>query len=256
MAKKNKNAGFTLSLVKYAMTTVVVVFLLFISARGAIVFLRSLEYFTVRNVVAVPPLPFIKSNPWTNLVGENIFDVNLRAVQERMQRQYPQIARLKILKKFPDEIVILAQERLAFAQARVAGIHLVVDQEGIILSIVKERAKELPLIVGINSPKRHLEPGFSLHGDKKMEIALLILKAFNANKNLSVYPISDINVENLSQITLSMTDGLKIIFDQEALDQKIPVLSLLLSQGQLSLSEIKYIDLRFKEPIIGKKTEG
>ena len=35
--------------------------------------------------------------------------------------------------------------------------------------------------------------------------------------------------------------------------QKIRVLGVVLAQDALNLGDVKYIDLRFKEPIIGKK---
>jgi hypothetical protein len=41
--------------------------------------------------------------------------------------------------------------------------------------------------------------------------------------------------------------------DREKIAQRIKVLGVVLSQGNLDMDHVKYVDLRFKEPIIGKK---
>ena len=47
--------------------------------------------------------------------------------------------------------------------------------------------------------------------------------------------------------------NLKIIMDEDDLDHELKMLSLVLSQAKVDANNIKYIDMRFKEPILGKK---
>ncbi|MCK5081648.1 MAG: cell division protein FtsQ, partial [Candidatus Omnitrophica bacterium] len=61
------------------------------------------------------------------------------------------------------------------------------------------------------------------------------------------------NVENLSKIQFTLSNGLVIILDRNNIDRRIKVLGVVLSQGKLDMKQVKYVDLRFKEPIIGKK---
>ncbi len=69
----------------------------------------------------------------------------------------------------------------------------------------------------------------------------------------SIMLIKDINIENLSKIQLTLSNQLDVIIDRDKVAQKIRVLGVILAQERLDLKEVKYVDLRFKEPIIGKK---
>jgi hypothetical protein len=62
-------------------------------------------------------------------------------------------------------------------------------------------------------------------------------------------------VENLSKIFLELESGLMIIMDGQNLVDKVHMLNLLLSQKQINLQRVNYIDLRFKEPVMGMKEE-
>jgi hypothetical protein len=46
---------------------------------------------------------------------------------------------------------------------------------------------------------------------------------------------------------------LQIIIDQDSIAHNVKVLGVILAQKQFEINQAKYIDLRFKEPIIGKK---
>ena len=43
------------------------------------------------------------------------------------------------------------------------------------------------------------------------------------------------------------------MIDSGNIDGKIKTLSMIIDRTGISLAEVKYIDLRFKEPLIGKK---
>ena len=63
----------------------------------------------------------------------------------------------------------------------------------------------------------------------------------------------NIHVDNLLKIYFHLSNGLQVIVDQERIDQKIKLLAFVLAQKKIDLEQTKYIDLRFKEPVLGKK---
>ena len=52
---------------------------------------------------------------------------------------------------------------------------------------------------------------------------------------------------------ISLSNGLVVILDSTKITQKVKIVGLILAQGKVKPKDAKYIDLRFKEPIVGKK---
>lgn len=84
-------------------------------------------------------------------------------------------------------------------------------------------------------------------------MAIAVIKAFRESKGLANFSIKKIDVTNLSAMEMTISNDLKIMVDRENLAMKMQMLGILLSKDDFNPAEIKYVDLRFKEPIIGKK---
>ncbi len=225
------------------------------AAMKTIHLLRHSKYFRVKTVETDPALAVIDGRYWEGLKGESIFTVDLQRLHRTLIRQYPQITQLRITKHLPNKIVVSAQRRLPYAQAHVKNRTLVLDEKGIVLSLAgparSHASGELPAIWGV-SPDRPVEMGRPLEGEE-VRVALEIMKEFRKHPVFSPYNITKIHVANLLNVYFYLSDDLKIILDRDHIAQKMKLLSIILSQGNLDFKSIKYIDLRFKEPIIGKK---
>ena len=254
MKRKDKKSVFSFALLRYFVVGLLVVFLLTAAGQAVWTHLRSSDLFKIKTVVVSDPsMQFIKASRLVNLKGKSIFALDLKPLTQRLQAQYPEIAEIKLLKRFPDQIVVITKKRTAFAEVRIKNKEIIVDGQGVILSMgLPASPPDLPLIVGINPEKTWSTPGRQLQGQDS-KTALALIKTFRSNKYLSVYKILRIDVTNLSQIEFYLTDTLKVIVDQNNIFDKIQMLSLMLSQAKLKLEEVNYIDLRFKEPIIGRK---
>lgn len=255
MKRKSKGPSFNFAFLSRFVVGVLVVFLLVVAGRMVWDHFKGSDLFKIKTiVVSDPSMQFIKASRLVNLKGKNIFALDLKPLTEKLQAQYPEIAEIKLLKRFPDQIAVATKRRVAFAQVRMRNKDITIDGQGVMLSVglAAFPSQELPLIVGVDFQKTWPAPGRQLQG-QELKTALTLIKAFRSNKYLSVYKILKIDVTNLSQIEFYMTDTLKVIVDQNNLFDKIQMLSLMLSQAKLKLDEINYIDLRFKEPIIGKK---
>ena len=89
--------------------------------------------------------------------------------------------------------------------------------------------------------------------DRKLRTAFSIIKIFQTNKALSSWSVTRLDLRKSSEIYFYLSNGLKIILDDENIEKKLHILSLLLTQITADLDTVRYIDLRFKEPIVGKK---
>lgn len=219
--------------------------------RQARHFLLTSKYFRVVAVEVDPSLSFIDPQHFGGMKGKSIFAVDLDKFQRRLSFAYPQVAHLKVTRRFPNRIFIQAKKRLPFAQAYVRNKTAVLDQEGVILSLGGHADGPLPAVFGV-SHNVELALGLPLRDDK-LRLALQIIKEIRANPSFAGYDVINIHVENLLKISFQLSNGLEIIVDQERIDQKIRLLAFVLAQNKIDLEQTKYIDLRFQEPVLGKR---
>jgi len=237
---------------KIIITGILIIGIGFIVVNRTQYIFSHVDYFKVRSVTIDPSLQFINKRDFRGLMGKNIFTVDLKAVQRKLNFKYPQTSQLKVIKRFPNQISVLAKQRVPFVQLQIQNQIVVLDKEAVILSLKEKRNKDIPNIIGakINNPKLVL--GAPLRGSD-IWLTLKIVKLFKANSGLASYSIKDINIESLSKIYFTLSNKLDIVIDKDKIAQKIRVLSVVLAQDRLDLGDVKYIDLRFREPIIGKK---
>lgn len=251
MARKKKTK-LTFNAVKVGGVLVGVVLIVGILIYQTQGFLTQSKYFQVKSVVVDPSLAFIKKGDLTMLRGKNIFQVDLKGLKSTLSRKYPQITELKVTRRYPNQIQLLARKRHPFAQTKVLNRTVTLDGQSVILSTTDGRDKSLPLVSGIESVNQKLYLGSTLK-DEQLKIALSIIQAKELNEDLGVFEIEEVDVKNLSKINVYLTKKLLVIVDKDKVAQKMRNLGLVLNQTHIELADIKYIDLRFKDPIIGKK---
>ena len=213
---------------------------------------RSAEFFKVQSIVIDPSLQFINKDDLKDLFGKNIFSVDLNAVQGKLTRRYPQASHLKLVKRFPNKILIVAKKRLPFAQLNAKAKIVTLDEEGVILSVDDSKYDSLPDIIGMNTENLRVVAGLPLNAPS-LRTALKLIKLFNEDTSLSQYAVEQVNLSNMSKVYFMLSDSLQIIIDQDNIAHNLKVLGVILSQKEIEIKQVKYIDLRFKEPIIGKK---
>ncbi len=253
MAKFRKTSP-AVGIVKTVIVFIVWAFLIFVGYKAALSFCRSCDYFTVKDIWYESTLQAIQSSELSALKGKNLFDVDLKKAQRQLQSRYPQFKELVVLKRFPNQILVVAKKRPVFAQVKAGARTVVVDEKGVVLSIHSDEGKDLPFIVGINGFKSKIVPGVMMEGES-LQTALGIIRAFLSEKNLSSHRMIKIDISNLSEIFFYLEDNLKIIIDRENVAHKLKMLGLVLAQAKPDPREIRYVDLRFKEPILGKHAQ-
>ena len=253
MAKKrNKKSLFSFPFLRnlaFVALGAVVIFALY---QKIILQMQNSHRFRIREIVYDPSLELAPSSRLAALKGRSIFEVNLHSLQKQLQNQHPELNDLRLSRQFPDRIRVSARKRIPFASVQIKNKDYLLDREGVVLSDTTASPRFLPVITGIKPAGSILIPGQILN-TPDLRIALRVLKAFGMNRYLAAYRILRIDVENLSQIEFYLSNSLKIMIDQTNIAQKMQVLGFLLSRAKLKLENVNYIDLRFKEPIIGEK---
>jgi len=251
MVRKKQINILPLAVTKYFFVAVVVIGLsVFIYNRlyGLVI---NCGYFTVKTIIIEPSLRFIDRRDLEKLRGKSMFKVDLKETHRILARKYPQVSDLRIIRRFPNQIHIQARKRLPFVQFKVKNKTLTLDDQGIVLSSTSKQSQKLPFVLGAYNEKQY-SLGFPLPG-REVQVALDVIKSFQDNQTLSSYRISEVDVENLSKIQFYLSNKLTVILDTDQIDHKMKILAVALSQGKIDPDKDKYIDLRFKDLIIGKK---
>ena len=248
---KRKNINLSPKAVKVILICVVAPLLILFVCIKIVDVIAYSDYFKIKTIqVEDPSLQFLVVQDLSRLGGRSIFAVNLSDIQTKLNAKYPQISGLRLVRKFPDQIQIVARKRIPFVQLIVGGKLVTLDLKGVVISTAPTVNEHLPVVVGVRINGRVFVG--EMIRDQNLQTAYRILKLYLINGALASVKINRIDVSNLSEIKLSLANNLTIVLDWDKIDEKINTLGVMLSQGKLNLSELSYIDLRFKEPIIGK----
>lgn len=216
-------------------------------------YLKS-PYFIVQDVVMTGNDPTSSVNYAElerMLIDKNIFKLNLRDIRDYMLDNYQELLDLRLKRTFPNSIAAAIILRKPVAQLH-RQRYYPVDQDGIILSAVKDTPGEnLPIINGIRSnPSREIG---KMAASKRIKRALLLLKELEDSGILKRHTLVEIDVSSLRNVIFFLEDGLEVKIGREDYTSRLANLNEVLSDPKLKPADIRYIDLRFKEPVIGPK---
>lgn len=258
MAKKNRKTNpLMVQIIKYCVVVVFICFVGIFLYKSGFSLLQNAEMFKIREVIHAPSLGYIDTRDLDCYKGKSLFEVNLRKIQSDLQRKYPDMDRLRVVMVFPNRLVIQAQKREPFVLIENPERNILVDKSGMVVHARSLDQTELPTIRGI---KAYVQEGvLKPYPDRDVKIAIQIIEKVMTNPYLSSYRVESVDMSQRSKVELYLKHGvlnlqpLFVILDHERIEQKIQKLGILLSQGDLELQDVKYIDLRFREPTLSKK---
>ena len=182
-------------------------------------------------------------------IGRNIFTVDLKQVQMLIKKDFPQLKKVEVRRGLPEalEIDIVSREPAAVIDA---GGGIVIDAEGVVLS-VGEKAKGLVKIKGIgfflNMPSR----GEKIT-NRVLERVLVLLDGLRAKMRENIKDIEYIDVSGRNTILFGIS-GVTVKMGTDDFSGKIDELKEILNDPDVNMGDIKYIDLRFEDPVMSLK---
>jgi cell division septal protein FtsQ len=172
----------------------------------------------------------------SHLKGSNIFEIDLRKESKRLESLYPGHKTIKLVRVLPDRIFVDFIERRPIAYLKLYR-YFCVDDSSVLFDLPGQtQVQGIPFILGLERKIYNPRPG--------LRVNLRVLKE---------YQIKAINVPSLNNASLFIASGLEVKISQDDISDKISVLGSLLNQERNGLDKIRYIDLRFKEPVIKLK---
>jgi len=239
--------------VRWIVIAVIILVVGFFAVQAFSAFLRTSKIFLIREIFVEESLGEVKLPELEKLKGHNLFSVDLMKVENKVRAKYPHIGDLKVLRHFPDGIAIIGFLRRPVAEAALNGHILEISADGYFLRHVERAEDPLPVVRGLKSA--NAMPGERV-ADGNLFMAMNIIELIKNARPLSSLGFREVDITDPLKITCRFRDealNFDVFIEKERITDKLKVLSSIVERSDLELTQVKYIDLRFDEPVIGRK---
>ena len=200
------------------------------------------------------------------LKGKNIFSLDLERQARSIVSLCPDCRMVRLSRILPDCIVVDFLKRQPVALIKFYK-NFAVDEQGVLFyPPINIDESDLPIINGLETKIFAPRPGIR-YKRSELDLALNIIKEIKANKAFKGFTLIKIDVVNpqsagffillpkqSANYTLSTLQsewvGFEVRIGEGNIKQKLMILNGLIMQARKDWGNIKYIDLRFKEPLI------
>jgi len=235
-----------------------VILFLFFQSRA---FLLRSPIFAISRIELAGAEIFDKSQEEFHFYGltpsTNIFCLDIKGLSQRLMQDHLEFEQVAISRKLPDTLKVRIDYRKPSAFIKkYAGFseyeYYPISRSGVILPKEIGEGKQLPLLLGLDLYRGKLDVGQQINS-RQLSIALLSLERINESWSIQQHSIEALDVSDYRNISLFLENGVQIKLGSGKLDAKIKRLERILKEASLELDKVKYIDLRFKEIVIGPK---
>jgi len=213
--------------------------------------LKRLDYFNVKEVFIregnnIRP---DRDKDFCYLIGKNVFALDLKKNAQFIKSMYPAYRTARLVRFLPNQLCVDLMKRTALACVGTQPLLYVDDHMIFFESIDAASEKSLPLITGINKEKQGFRLGARCSNPGVL-FAIRVVQQIRQTKALQGYPIERVDIHDASNVSLYFSSQLEVRLGQERLKDSVRILGSLLNQVGNGISNIEYIDLRFKDPVI------
>ena len=223
--------------------------------------LTTADFFAVKQVAVRN-----SDNQFGYLKGRNILSLNLNYEAWRAYLRCPDCRKVRFARILPNCIVVDFLKRKAIALVKFYKSFAIDEQGMLFLPNAATEELGLPVIYGLETKIFAPKPGIS-YKRTELGLALSIINEFKANKSFAGFTLKRIDVaspgdtgffmlipKQIANYTLPAPQaewlGFEVRTGANNIRQKMMILGGLVVQERKEWANIKYIDLRFKEPLI------
>jgi cell division septal protein FtsQ len=222
---------------------------------------RNSSLFRVRDIVIREGNTVNSKIDLSFLVGRNIMAIDLEQEERNIAVIYPGYRQIRLIRVFPDRLFAYFVRRQPIACVKLYR-YFYVDNDAALFDLPADAAQpanNFPVIYGLDRKISGPQAG-RRYNLNELLLGVNIIKAVRNSRQLRGLRIKSIDVTNPDNAAFTILlpapaqavppDGIEIRIGQGYLNDKMNILASLLIQGRNDWDNIKYIDLRFKEPVI------
>ncbi len=195
-----------------------------------------------------------------SLIGQNLWTVDLDALAEHLHAQQPQLKQVRVIRQLPNTLQVEALQRLPIAQVWLSSSggprqwHAV-DRDGFLLAEGHaDAAENLLILKGVDSSDAPFKVGRQ-NTSQPLETALRLVERLRRSPALRGHTVTHLDVSDPHHLTFLMDEGMEIrCGSEEELDTHLDRLRAVLKKVAPHQLNVRYVDLRFHDPVIGPRT--
>jgi len=245
-------------LVKIAVNTAVFLIFIVVVVLLAQAFLYRSDYFRVEAVeIKNSPLDsatisFVNVQILNAYKGKNIFTINLKGVASYLYGRFPDAKEATVRIALPDKIVANMKFRRAVALVRGAKYYPVDDDGVVLLNANEALFKFLPVVDGVEMrpSERSAVRGAPY---RNLKVALELLREVKRSKFMAGYGLIALNAADAKSLSFTMKNGVQVKIGFENFKARLEMLRKVLKDPRMVMDRIEYIDVRFKDAVIGPR---
>ncbi|MGE5197510.1 MAG: cell division protein FtsQ/DivIB [Deltaproteobacteria bacterium] len=230
---------------------------------------KKSDYFAIKDIVTSQDTPVDLSY----LKGRNIFSVDLEKQARYLSDAYPVYRNIRLIRILPDRVFVEFVKRQPVAYIRLYK-YFSVDRDCVLFDVLSmPQEANLPVILGLETKIFGPKTGKKFNV-KELNFSLDIIKEVRSVRALRYWKIRKIDVTNPDGVSFFIAMPVKnpsllpvgappvpeilieIKINQGGIADKIGILTGMLFQLKNEWVNIKYIDLRFKEPVVKFKDKN
>ena len=213
------------------------------------------------SAVLLPAGSSLKVPP--DVMGQNLWRVDVQALANALHEQQPALKRVRVIRALPNTLQVELAERRPIAQLRAvrskspAEWHAV-DGEGYVFTEGRSAPWETLIVIqGVESPRdagAKLETG-RLNTHPRLVKALRLAERLRQAPALAGHHLTTIDVGDPHQLTFLIDEDVEIrCGGEDELHQQLERLRSALQLVSRKKLMVRYIDVRFTDPVIGPRT--
>jgi len=189
-----------------------------------------------------------------SVMGANIWEIDLQTLAATLKRQEPWLKAVRVVRVLPSTLRVDIIERSAAGQVQLDQWYPV-DAEGFILPQGSRKPQEsISRLIGTESPQAPLRVG-RVNTGSSLQLALRVLASLKRSPVLDARRVGVVDVSDPNQISFIIGEDTEIRCGSEAeLNEQMDRLKTALEQISKQQIEVRYIDVRFQEPVVSPRT--
>jgi cell division protein FtsQ len=178
--------------------------------------------------------------------GTNVWRLDPSAIAARVAA-VPEIRRADVIRRFPNRVSILVEERRPFTLVHAGRLHWL-DEEGRVLDAVPQAVvPAVPVVSGLSEAEM-----ISMRTDPspRAREAVALIRVLLRSRSTLLAEISEIDVSRGDGPVLYTVDGVEVRLGTDEWEERLARLERILTQVRRDGEGVRAIDLRFRDQVV------
>lgn len=178
--------------------------------------------------------------------GTNVWRLDPSAIAARVAA-VPEIRRAEVIRRFPNRVTILVEERRPFTLVHAGRLHWL-DEEGRVLDEARAAvAPAVPVVSGLSDAELH---AMRTDPSPRAREAVALIRVLLRTRSWLTAEISEIDVSRGDGPVLYTVDGIEVRLGTDEWEERLARLERILTQLGRDGEVVRAIDLRFRDQVV------